>query len=172
MSMLHDEEIYEILVLARKNQHERREEFRLIHRILSHLGVPFTASIANRFSGENPMNDVLVLNVGQSSIDTITPLLTDGVTPSGGVVSAVSVSFTDPSASFVINPDNTITFTGVAPTAGGSPASGTTVCTVTDTDGAVAQFSQGFTVLVNSVTPPPPPTQLTQSIVNLFSTPQ
>jgi hypothetical protein len=70
----------------------------------------------------------------------------------------------------VLNADNTVTFTGVAPSTGGTPVSGITACTVTDTDGAVAQFSQSFTVLVNGTTPPPP-TQITQSIANVFSTP-
>lgn len=129
-----------------------------------------THSIANVFSGESMANNVLVLNVGQTSIDTITPLLADGVTPSGGTLSNVVVTFSDPSASAALQPDNTVLFTGLAATVGGAPISGITACTVTDTDGAVAQFSQSFTVLVNG-TPPPPPTQLTQSIANVFSTP-
>lgn len=129
---------------------------------------PLTHSIANRFSGVHMPNDVLVLNVGQSSIDTITPFLADGVTPSDGVVSGVTVTFTDPSATFVINPDNTVTFTAVAPTAGGVPVSGSVACTVTDTDSAVSTWNQAFTVFVNA---PVPPAQLTQSIANVFSAP-
>jgi uncharacterized protein YejL (UPF0352 family) len=127
-----------------------------------------TSSIANVFSGDEMANNVLTLNVGQTSIDTITPLLADGVTPSGGALSNVTITFTDPSATFVINPDNTVTFTGVSATAGGTPASGLTGCTVTDTDGAVAQFSQSFTVLIGTSVPP---SQLTQSIANVFASP-
>lgn len=151
--------------------HEILEELRHIRRELKphpHR----TARIANIFSGDHPiMNNVLVLLVGQTSIDTIIPLLADGTTPSGGKLSDVIVNFTDPSATAVLNPDNTVTFTGVAASTGGTPVSGTTQATVTDTDGAIATFSQGFTVLVNAVIPPPPPTQLTQSIANVFSTP-
>ena len=128
-----------------------------------------TASVANIFSGEIPMADnVLVLNVGQTSIDTLTPRLADGVTPSGGVVSAVAVTFSDPSATAVVNPDNTVTFTGVAASTGGTAVSGSTACTVTDTDGAVSTWNIPFTVLVNA---PVPPAQLTQSVANVFSTP-
>jgi hypothetical protein len=130
---------------------------------------PITASITNVFSGDSLMaNNALVFNVGQTSIDTITPLLADGVTPSGGTLSNVIVTFSDPSATFVLNPDNTVTFTAVAASTGGTPVNGTTQATVTDTDGAVATFSQGFTVLVNAVVPP---SQLTQSIANVFSVP-
>lgn len=149
---------------------EVRHELHIIRRELAPRRI--TQSITNIFSGANSMpNNVLVLNVGQTSIDTITPLAADGVTPSGGVLSNVQITFSDPSATAVLNADNTVTFTGVAPTTGGTPVSGLTAATVTDTDGAVAQFSQSFTVLVNAVTPPPPPTQLTQSIANVFSTP-
>lgn len=128
---------------------------------------PITVSVVDRFSGEIPMaNGALVFNVGQTSIDTITPLLADGVTPSGGVVSNVVITFSDPSATFVINPDNTVTFTAVA--ASTAPVSGTRACTITDTDTAVSTWSSSFTVLVNAVVPP---AQLTQSVVDVFSTP-
>lgn len=111
-------------------------------------------------------NNVLVFNVGQTSTDTITPLLADGVTPSGGVLSNVAVTFSDPSATAVVQPDNTILFTGVAASSG--PISGTTSCTVTDTDGVVSTWNTAFTVQTNSVVPP---AQLTQSVANVFSTP-
>jgi len=114
-------------------------------------------------------NNALVFNVGQTSVDTVTPLLADGVTPSGGTVSSVVVTFSDPSATAVVQPDNTILFTGVAASSG--PVSGSTACTVTDTDGAVSTWNQAFTVTTNAVTPPPPPSQLTQSVANVFSTP-
>lgn len=130
---------------------------------------PLTARVANIFSGDSVMaNNVLVLNVGQTSTDVITPLLADGVTPSGGTVSGVAITFTDPSATFVVNADNSVTFTGVAATAGGTPASGSTACTVTDTDAVVSTWNVPFTVLVNAVVPP---AQLTQSVANVFSTP-
>ena len=126
-----------------------------------------TASIANVFSGENVMpNNALVFNVGQTSTDTVTPLLADGVTPSGGVVSNLTVTFNDPSATAVVNGANTILFTGIAPLTGA--ISGSVSCTVTDTDGAVSTWTQAFTVQTNSVVPP---AQLTQSIANVFSTP-
>lgn len=114
-------------------------------------------------------NNVLVLNVGQSSIDTITPFLADGVTPSGGVVSNVSVTFSDPSATASVQPDNTILFTGVADSAGVA-VSGSTSATVTDTDGAVSTWTTAFTVQTIAVTPPPPD-QSTQVVANVFSTP-
>lgn len=110
----------------------------------------------------------IVLNVGQTTTDTITPLLADGTTPSGGVVSAVVITWTDPSVTFVVNADNTVTFTAVAPTVGGAPISGTRACTVTDTDTAVSPWTGTFTLLVNA---PVPPAQLTQSVTDNFSTP-
>ena len=154
---------HEVVSLLERILHELRQ-------IKHELAPRLTHSIANVFSGESMPNNVLALNVGQTSVDTITPLQADGVTPSGGVLSNVVVTFNDPSASAVLQPGNTVLFTGLAATVGGSPVSGLTACTVTDTDGAVAQFSQSFTVLV-SATPPPPPTQITQSIANVFSTP-
>ena len=134
---------------------------------------PTTKTVANVFTGDTAMsvNTLVFTAAGQTSTDTITPYLTDGVTPSGGVVSNVVVTFADPSAKFVINPDNTVTFTAVADTVGGLPVDGQTAFTVTDTDGAVSQWKVPFTVLVNIPTPPPPPTQLTQSVANVFSTP-
>lgn len=147
------------------------ENNRLIWRLLHRLHPRLTASIANVFSGASAMpNNVLVFNVGQTSVDTITPLLADGTSPSGGTLSNVSVAFSDPSATAVVQPDNTILFTGVADSAGVA-VQGTTTATVTDTDGAVFTFSQGFTVTTVGPVTPPPPAQLTQSIANVFSTP-
>ncbi len=111
-------------------------------------------------------NNALVFNVGQTSTDTITPLLADGVTPSGGTVSNVAVTFSDPSATAAVQPDGTILFTGVAASTG--PITGSAACTVTDTDGAVSTWNQAFTVTTNAVVPP---AQLTQSVANVFSTP-
>jgi hypothetical protein len=112
-------------------------------------------------------NNALTLNVGQTSQASIQPLLADGVTPSGGVVSAVSYTFSDPSATVVLNADGlTATVTGVAASA--APVSGSAACTVTDTDGVVSTWVQAFTVQTNGVVPP---AQLTQSIAVAFSTP-
>lgn len=131
------------------------------------LPQPLTVSVANVFTGDLPMpNNVLVFTVSQTSTDTITPLLADGVTPSDGVVSNLRVAFSDDSATAVVNGTNTILFTAVAPSIG--PIAGTTICTVTDSDGAVSEWNQIFTVTTNPVVPP---IQLTQSVANVFSTP-
>jgi len=158
-----------------REEHVDREFLRVLKEILHELSVltselkpkRITQSISNRFSGETPMADnVLVFNVGQTSTDTITPLLKDGVTPSGGTVSNLSVSFSDPSATATVSGANAVLFTGVAPSTG--PVSGSVSATVTDTDGAVSTWTQAFTVQTNAVVPPE---QLTQSIANVFSTP-
>jgi len=112
-------------------------------------------------------NNTLVLNVGQTSQGSIVPLLADGVTPSGGILSNVAYNFSDPSATVMLNPDGlTCTVTGVAPSTG--PVAGTATCTVTDTDGAVSTWSQAFTIQTNAA---PPPQQLTQSVVVQFTDP-
>ena len=113
------------------------------------------------------MNNVLVLNVGQKSTASIVPLLADGVTPSGGVLSKVSYTFSDPSATVTLNPDGlTAEVVGVAASAG--PISGSAAATVTDSDGVVSVWTQAFTIQTNAVVPP---AQLTQSIAVQFSTP-
>lgn len=166
-----------ILKVARASLDEQKETTAAIKhngRILQEIAdglkaEPLTSSIANVFTGDPPMaNNELIFNVGQTSTDTITPFLADGVTPSGGTVSNVVVTFSDPSATFVVNGDNTVTFTAVAASTGA--VSGSTSATITDTDSAVSQWDQPFTVTTNAVTPPPPE-QLTQSIANVFSTP-
>ena len=112
-------------------------------------------------------NTALVLNVGQTSQASIAALLADGVTNSGGVVSAVTYTFNDPSATVVINADAlTATVTGVAASTGA--VSGSAACTVTDTDGAVSTWTQAFTIQTNGAVPP---AQLTQSVAVQFSTP-
>ena len=114
------------------------------------------------------MANALVFNVGQTSTASIAPLATDGVTNSGGVVSAVVFTFSDPSATVVLNADGlTATCTGVAASTG--PVSGNATCTVTDTDGVVSQWSQPFTITTNAAAPPP--AQLTQSVAVQFTTP-
>ena len=145
---------------------ELRHEIREIWRFLRPKTL--TRSIAVQFLGETPMpNNALVLNIGQTSQASIQPLLADGVTPSGGTVSAASYSFSDPSATVVLNPDGlTATVTGIAASSG--PVSGTASCTVTDTDSVVSTWTQTFTITTNAVVPP---AQLTQSVAVQFSTP-
>ena len=130
-----------------------------------------TRSIAVRFTGDTPMADnILVLNVGQTSTASIQPFLADGVTPSGGVLSNVSYSFADPSATVVLNSDGlTALVTGVADSAGVA-VQGIAAATVTATDGVISQWSQMFTIQTIGVTPPPP-SQLTQSIAVQFTVP-
>ena len=112
-------------------------------------------------------NNALTLNVGQTSQASITPFLVDGVTNSGGTISGVTYTFSDPSATVVANADGlTATVTGVAASAG--PVSGGAACTVTDTDGAVSTWNQAFTIQTNGAIPPQ---QLTQSVAVQFTTP-
>jgi hypothetical protein len=162
-----EHEVHELRHDVRNDVSQLKQSLlQIIH--LLHHPTRLTASVANVFSGGDSMaNNVLVFNVGQTSTDTITPLLADGITPSGGVVSNLTVAFTDPSATVSVNGANTALFTAVAPSTAG-PVTGTTQCTVTDTDGAVSTWTQTFTVQVNAVIPP---TQLTQSVANFFSTP-
>jgi hypothetical protein len=146
-----------------------RKEDEILHELeeLRHDQNRITHSVVNIFSGDSKMaNNALVFNVGQTSTDTLTPFLTDGVTPSGGVVSNVVVTFSDPSATAAVQPDNTVLFTGVAASTGA--ISGSTALTITDSDGVVSQWTIPFTVTTNAVVPP---AQLTQSVVNSFSTP-
>jgi hypothetical protein len=43
--------------------------------------------------------------------------------------------------------------------------------TATDTDSAISQWTQAFTIQTNGTQPPPPPTQLSQSSAIQFTTP-
>jgi kumamolisin len=107
------------------------------------LGAPIGTKIAaiEMVSGSN----ALTLNVGQTSQASIVPLLADGVTNSGGAVSGVTYSFSDPSATVVLNSDSlTATVTGVAASTGA--VTGTSSATVTDTDNAVSKWNQTFTI--------------------------
>lgn len=113
-------------------------------------------------------DNVLVLNVGQTSIASVVTYLADGTTPSGATYSAVTYTFSDPSATVVPNADGlTALITGVAASTG--PVSGTVSFTATDTDGAVSQWTQTFIITTNAVTPPP--SQLSQSAAVQFTTP-
>jgi hypothetical protein len=157
--------------LLREAEDNAREISKVLHfvrEILRELKPkPLTAAIAVRFTGDNSMDNALVLNVGQTSTANIMPLLADGVTSSNGVVSAVTYTFNDPSATVVINADGlTATVTGVAASTGS--VSGSAACTVTDTDGVVSTWTQAFTIQTNGAVPP---AQLTQSVAVQFSTP-
>ena len=107
--MRHEEK--EILKRLLRESKENAEEIarvlhivREIERELRPQPQPLTRSIAVQFTGEPPMpNNALTLNVGQTSQASIQPLLADGITPSGGTLSAVSYSFADPSATVVLN---------------------------------------------------------------------
>jgi len=115
-------------------------------------------------------DNILSLNVGQTSTASPVTYLADGVTPSGATYSAVSYAFSDPSATVVVNSDGvTALVTGVAASSG--PISGAVSFTATDTDGAVSQWTQAFTIQTNGTQPPPPPSQLSQSAAVQFSTP-
>ena len=147
---------------------EIRRVYEVQRQILSYLRPkPLTHGIVVRFTGALPMqpNNTCVLTVGQTSQAVLLPLLADGITPSGGVVSNVVYQFNDPSATVVLNADGiSATVTGVAPSSG--PVTGTATCTVTDTDTVVSQWSQPFTVQVNAQQ-----LQLTQSVAVQFSDP-
>ena len=129
---------------------------------------PVTSSIAVKFTGDITMpNNALTLNVGQTSQASIVPFLSDGTTNSGGTVSGVSYSFSDPSATVVLNSDGvTATVTGVAASSGA--VSGSASCSVVDSDGVTSTWTQAFTITTNGVVPP---AQLTQSVAVEFSTP-
>jgi hypothetical protein len=125
-------------------------------------------SAALQFTGAT-MNNVLALNVGQSSTASPITFLADGVTPSGATYSAATYTFNDPSASVTLNPDGvTAVVKGLAASTAG-PVSGTVAFTATDTDSAVSQWTVPFTIAVAT---PPPPSQLSQSAAVQFSTPQ
>jgi hypothetical protein len=129
-----------------------------------------TRSIAVKFTGDNTMSlNSLSLAVGQTSTASILAFLADGVTSSGGTVSNAAYTFSDPSATVVLNADGlTALVNGVAASTAGA-VTGTATCTVTDTDSAVSQWSQAFTITVTPAVVPP--AQLTQSIAVSFTTP-
>jgi hypothetical protein len=115
-------------------------------------------------------NNALAINVGQTAQASPVTFLADGVTPSGATYSAATYTFSDPSATVVLNSDGvTATVTGVAASTG--PVSGSVTFTATDTDGAVSTWVNPFTVTTSAVQPPPPPSQLSQSSALQFSTP-
>ena len=138
---------------------ELQKQTPLLSQILDALTSAPTLTDSAPITGANMANNTYSMNVGQSQAGVITPFLADGVTPSGGVVSNTVVTFSDPSATFVLAADNvTITFTGVAASTGA--VSGSVAFTVTDTDAVVSQWTDAITVTVSGVIPPQ---QLTQS---------
>lgn len=153
------------------NVHELLEIQRGIRRgiwQIVHLLTPkqLTHHVVVVFDGGMVENNVLVLNVGQTSQASIVPLLADGITNSGGVLSNVVFNFNDPSATVVLNADGvTATVTGIAQSSG--PVQGTATCTVTDTDSVVSQWSQVFSITTNAVEQQ----QLTQSVAVQFTDP-
>src|ERR1700722_12584190 len=136
--------------------HERQiiEELSAIRLILERILCevtprPLSKSAAIIFTGENTMANDLVLNVGQTSTATPITFLTDGTTPSGATYSAATYTFSDPSATVVLNPDGvTALITGVAASTGA--VSGVSSFTATDTDGAVSTWTVPFTITTNA----------------------
>lgn len=110
----------------------------------------------------------ITLNVGDQVPASVFPSA-DGSTNDGGTLSNIVWSFTDPSASFINNPDGSVTFTAVAPSSDPvNGASGTVTASVTDTNGAVSTQSGSFTIIVaGTVTPPQP---ITTSLQVQFGT--
>lgn len=95
----------------------------------------------------------VTLKVGQSTTVTIVPLEADGVTITpGAVVSAQTFTGGDANISLVTNADGTATVTALGATTG---ITVTGSCTVTQSTGASAPFTNTFTVIV---TAPPPGT--------------
>lgn len=150
------------------NLHVNEEILEVLKDIRHELNPQRTVKTAVIFGDDTMATNALVLIVGQSSTATIEAFLTDGVTLSGGVVSKQVFTISDPSLTLVVNPDGTATITGVAASTGA--VNGTAASTVTDTDGAISNWVQPFTVTVNAVKPPPPK-QITQVTGVSFSTP-
>lgn len=116
-------------------------------------------------------NNAVVLNVGQTSTASPVTFLEDGVTPSGATYSAATYSFSDPSATVTLNPDGvTALVSGLAASAAGGVL-GSVAFTATDTNGAVSQWNQQFSVTVDAVVPPPPAPLSVSSAVQ-FTTPE
>lgn len=116
-------------------------------------------------------NNALTLSVGQTSTASPITFLADGVTPSGATYSAATYTFSDPSATVVLNPDGvTAVVTGVADSAGAA-VSGSVSFTATDTDAVVSTWTQAFTITTVGTVTPPPPAQLSQSSAVTFTTP-
>lgn len=149
MSMLHDSEICEILELARKNQHEQRENRRLLHSILRHLNL-------SQFTIRVTLENTMAISVGTTG--TFTAQLEDNGNPiplPAGSTFAWSADDTNaslaPSAdstSAVVTVPASDTATSITVTASTTAPDGTTVSgsvTVPITPGV----AHTFTVLVS-----------------------
>ena len=171
--LLRDSEI--LIKETKENAREIARVLKIVHEIEREVRPhpqPISRFSAVQFIGGSiPMADnALVLNIGQTSTASPITFLADGVTSSGATYSAATYTFSDPSATVVLNPDGvTAIVTGVAASAG--PISGSVSFTATDTDGAVSTWVNPFTITVNGITPPPPPTQLSQFSGLQFSVP-
>jgi hypothetical protein len=161
----HDNVERQILREVRETHRELEEIERLLR------PARLSQSSALQFLGDTTMpNNALTLAVGQASTASPITFLADGVTPSGATYSAATYTFSDPSATVVLNPDGvTATVTGIAASTG--PISGSVAFTATDTDGVVSTWTQAFTVTTTAAVVPPPPTQLSQSAAVTFTTP-
>ena len=153
--------------------HQILHELRDIRRELKHrpspLPQPTSRFSAVQFTGDSIIMQTnnLTLAVGQTSTATPVTFLADGTTLAGATLSGVSYAFSDPSATVAINSDGvTALVTGVAPSTG--PISGAVSFTATDTDSAVSQWTQPFTITVTGIVPPG---QLSQSSALRFSDP-
>ena len=118
------------------------------------------------------MANALVLTVGQNSILTPEPLVPGGGASSKGVISNLIFTFNDPSASVEGRPDGVSALvTGLLPSENG-PVTGTASFTIKDTNGAISNWIQAFTIEVDAPEATPAPLQLTESVAINFSTPE
>ena len=127
---------------------------------------PLTRSEKLLVKGVFMDNPVINLVVGQSVPVSAQPLLADGITPSGGVVSGASYSDYDNN---VASTDANGNVTALKP----GLSYVTIYNTVTDTNGAVSTLSCQGQINVTATPPPPPPpppTPLTASEVLVFGT--
>ena len=90
---------------------ELQKQTPLLSQILDALTSAPTLTDSAPITGANMANNTYAMNVGQSQAGVITPFLADGVTPSKVAslsrVSNTVVTFSDPSATFVLVPRTT-----------------------------------------------------------------
>ena len=126
---------------------------------------PHTRSQKLLFNGVFMTNPAITITVGSTVPVSALPLLADGVTPSGGIVSGATF----------LDYDNTVTSTdasGIVTALKPGYSNVKIFNTVTDSNGAVStQSAQGdVTVIAVPPPPPPPPPPLTASEVVVFGT--
>lgn len=136
-----------------------------IDQLIPELG-DATDKIVIVFGGNMPRTPGTVA-AGSTVVASIVPLEADGVTVTpGAVVSNAGYAIDDSTiASFVVNPDGTATFTGLA----AGTANVTATATVTDASGIANTFTSSSTAL--TVTAVTPPTETTASIQVNFAPP-